>query len=122
MAQFVGQQRAELGPGQLRGNGAVEYDVGLAGYVGKRGVQTLGILRLVDRQRNVEPELPRHVFGGGIGLPLRFPLHTVRGFQQLEPDRFRLLAADLVRRIPAPDISLFCLEIVAHCLVVRQWL
>ena len=122
MAQLVGQQCPELGIGQLGEHRTVQDDVGLAGHVGQRGVQPLGILCLVDGDRNVEPELPGHVFRGGIGFRLRFPLHAVGRFQQLESDRFRLFVADFVGRIPVPNIGLFCLEIVAHCLVVRQGL
>ena len=120
MAQLVGQQGPELGSGQLGGHGTVQDDVGLARHIGQRGVQPLGILGLVDGQRNVEPQLPGHVFRCGVGFCLRVPFHTVGRFEQLEADRLGLFVADFIGRIPVPNIGLFLLEIGAQRLVVRQ--
>ncbi len=120
MAQLVGQQRPELGLRQLRGDGTVQDDVGLARHVGQRGVQPLRVLGLVDRHRHVEPEPSGHVFRCGVDFRLRIPLQPVGGFQQLEADRFGLIVTDLVRRVPVPNLGLLLLEVGDDRLMVKQ--
>ncbi len=120
MAQLVGQKRLELGLGQLRCHRTVQDDVSFARYIGKRSVQPLGILRLVDRDGNLEPESPARVFGHGIDFGSLLPLHPIGGFQQVESNCVRLFVTDSVGRIPLPNTRLFCPKIVAHRLVIRQ--
>lgn len=120
MTQLVSQQRPNFLIGELRGDRAVQDDVGFAGYVGQRSVESQRVLCLIDRDRHVEREPPRHVLGRRVDFRLRLAVHPIRRFQQVEPNRLGVFLADLVRGVPPPDVRLFRLQILTDRLVVRQ--
>ena len=120
VTQLMSQQRPELGLRQFRAHGTVQDDVRFARHKSQRSVQALRILRLVDGQRDIQPQRPSHVFSGRVDRRLLISIHSVGRLQQLESDCFGLFVTGLMGRIPVPDIWLFGLQILAQGLVIRQ--
>src|SRR5580765_4463405 len=97
-------------------------DVTLAGNEKQRSIQLQTVLRLIERNGNIQLELGLRLRESGVEFRVPAGLQTVSGLEKIEPQVLGVIRLRLRRGEPIPKLPLHRLEVVPQLDMVRQWI
>ena len=98
----------------------MQNHVDFAGNVGQLGIQSLGVLRLINGDWGRDPKLLGHLLRRSIQGRLGVALNPVHRFEQLKTHVFRILGAPPLTGEPGPHIGIARFEKITDCSVIGQ--
>ena len=109
--ELVRNDRAQLRLRQRRADRALQHQMRLARHVAQRRVHRRRALRLVERDRNLEPEPPPHSAHQRVELGVVGRVEAVAGLQELQTRGGGVLLEKGAGREPGPLLGLVRLQV-----------